>query len=74
MDLNGNTVGRASLGTMCSGSRSSGISQDGGRSLDGVAATASHELGHIFGMTHDDRKQWWYIIYVYGEVRSGSAG
>ena len=31
-----------------------GVTQDGGRSLDSVISTAAHELGHIFNMLHDD--------------------
>ena len=52
--MDGNVVGLASVATMCSGGQSSGLSQDGGRSTDGVAATAAHELGHILNMDHDD--------------------
>ena len=57
-NLDGSTVGLASVATMCSGGRSSGLSLDGGRSTDFVAATAAHELGHIFSMVHDDGRQW----------------
>jgi hypothetical protein len=53
-DLNGNTVGRAFVGTMCSESTSVGLSQDGRGSVDAVASTAAHELGHIFSMEHDE--------------------
>ena len=54
VDLEGNTVGRAFIGTMCRGQVSVGVSQDGGRPLDSVGSTAAHELGHIFSMEHDD--------------------
>ena len=46
-------MGRAFSGAMC-GSRSVGVSQDGGRSLTSVVTTAAHELGHIFNMSHYD--------------------
>lgn len=52
--MDGNTVGVAFVGTMCRLMSSVGLSQDGGRSLSNVVATAAHELGHIFNMKHDD--------------------
>ena len=40
---------------MCSSTASVGVTQDTGRSEQAVGATASHELGHIMNMDHDDR-------------------
>ena len=48
-------MGIAFVGTMCSTTGSVGVTQDGGRSLSSVAATAAHELGHVFNMNHDGR-------------------
>lgn len=53
IDITGNTVGLAFVGTMCSQSNT-GLTQDGGRSLAATVTTAAHELGHIFNMNHDD--------------------
>ena len=53
IDLAGSIVGIAFVGAMC-GSRSVGLTQDGGRSLTSVVSTAAHELGHIFDMNHYD--------------------
>ena len=55
IDLDGSTVGIAFIGTMCTRSSSTGLTQDGlGRSLSSVTSTAAHELGHVFNMNHDD--------------------
>ena len=40
---------------MCSSTDSVGVTQDTGNSEQAVGATASHELGHIMNMQHDDR-------------------
>lgn len=39
---------------MCSSTSSVGLTQDTGRSESSVGATATHELGHIMNMNHDD--------------------
>lgn len=57
VDLLGSTVGIAFVGTMCRGRTSVGLSQDGGRRLQGVGSTVAHELGHIFNMNHDDGRK-----------------
>ena len=62
IDLDGNTVGFAFVGTMC-GPNAVGITQDGGRSIDSTASTAAHELGHIFNMNHDDAPSKQYILF-----------
>ena len=56
IDITGSTVGIAFVGTMCQRRSSTGLSQDGGRSLTSLATTVAHELGHIFNMDHDDGK------------------
>lgn len=54
IDINGNTVGLAFIGTMCNRLAAIGFTQDGGRSLADTISTAAHELGHIFNMNHDE--------------------
>ena len=54
IDISGNTVGFAFVGTMCSTLSSIGLSQDRRSGVDSVGSTAAHELGHIFNMAHDD--------------------
>ena len=55
INLNGSTVGRAFIGTMCNARSSLGLTEDGGtRPLATVIAIASHEVGHNFNMRHDD--------------------
>ena len=57
MDILGNTVGIAYIGTMCNSRVSIGLTQDGARgSVEFVGAVAAHELGHIFNMFHDSGK------------------
>ena len=55
IDLDGVTVGFAFMGTMCSSRASTALVQDGGRSLESVASTAAHEMGHNFNMDHDGK-------------------
>ena len=43
-------MGYATIGGMCNPSRSCTLSEDNGL---GTAYTATHELGHAFGMHHD---------------------
>ncbi len=38
---------------MCNRNFGTGFTQDGGRALNNVVATAAHELGHNFDMNHD---------------------
>ena len=54
IDIAGNTVGIAFVGTMCGTLSSVGLSQDRRSGVDSVGSTAAHELGHIFNMAHDD--------------------
>jgi len=56
IDLDGQTIGLAPVGAMCS-RISAGLTQDTGSSVASTASTATHELGHIFNMNHDDGRK-----------------
>lgn len=56
-DLTGGTVGFAGVGSMCgivSGAYSTGITQATGLNPIQTASTTAHEMGHNFGMQHDN--------------------
>ena len=46
---------------MCTENRAVGVTQDGGDDISYTASTASHELGHIFNMQHDDNPPSTYV-------------
>ena len=54
IEITGSVVGLGYIGTMCDKRLSVAYSQDGGRSLAAIGATAAHELGHNFNMVHDE--------------------
>uniref|UniRef100_D3TTC1 Zinc metalloproteinase-disintegrin-like kaouthiagin-like n=1 Tax=Naja atra TaxID=8656 RepID=VM3KL_NAJAT len=53
IDFNGNTVGRAYIGSLCKTNESVAIVQDYNRRISLVASTITHELGHNLGIHHD---------------------
>jgi len=55
---------------MCSPTASVGLTQDQGGSEAGVGSTASHELGHIMSMNHDDARKSSKGIVEFGHVIS----
>ena len=55
IELDGSIVGLAFMGTMCSSRASTALVYGGGRSLESVASTAAHEMGHNFNMNHDGK-------------------
>lgn len=57
IELDGTTIGIAFTATMCNIRLSLGVVQDGGGDVNLRISTTAHELGHIFGMRHDDRKE-----------------
>ena len=61
--MNGLTLGIAPLGAMCS-KISGGITSDDGSSVASIASIATHELGHIFNMNHDDGRKYYTLITV----------
>ena len=52
-DFTGSTIGIAYLNTMCGGA-SVGIVQDRHRAALATGSTFAHEIGHLFGMDHDN--------------------
>ncbi|XP_039607802.1 disintegrin and metalloproteinase domain-containing protein 19 isoform X2 [Polypterus senegalus] len=51
----GTTIGMAPLEGMCSHENSGGINVDHSEEPIGAAATMAHEIGHNFGMSHDNQ-------------------
>ncbi|XP_053906929.1 disintegrin and metalloproteinase domain-containing protein 15 isoform X3 [Cuculus canorus] len=51
-------VGMATQTSMCSPTRSGGVSMDHSVSVLVVASTVAHQLGHNLGMRHDDAKRF----------------
>ncbi|KAM4664028.1 disintegrin and metalloproteinase domain-containing protein 15 isoform 2-T2 [Discoglossus pictus] len=49
----GSSVGMATINSMCSADRSGGVNVDHSVSIQAVASTIAHELGHNLGLTHD---------------------
>jgi len=57
-DFQDSTIGLAWLRTMCQPSRSSGISQVWNSNAAYAAKIVAHEMGHNFGMQHDNNQNY----------------
>ena len=64
IDIAGSTVGMAFINTIC-GRLGVGLTQDTGRSVDSVGGIMAHELGHLFGMNHDDGSEYTRTVFAY---------
>ena len=56
-DLSGSTIGIAFIGRICRRT-GAGVVQDASNSLDYVGGIVAHELGHLFSMGHDNRREY----------------
>ena len=64
-NFRGNIVGLAYKSSMCYQSYGVGIVQDQKLGLNFVGVTATHEVGHILGMSHDDTTESkWFLHYT----------
>ncbi|XP_062504018.1 disintegrin and metalloproteinase domain-containing protein 12-like isoform X1 [Corticium candelabrum] len=72
-DFDGSTVGMAHVNSICNKKYSSGVNQH--LSVpESVAAVMSHEMGHNFGMNHDDGRSGCSCSDPNGCVMSASSG
>jgi len=64
ININKDIVG-LSDGLVCNDAPSTAVCKDGEKHFHTVIRTATHEIGHNFGMNHDKSKFWILFMYEY---------